>query len=176
MSHGHALSRPKQHLLRELAAWREETAQQRDLPRNWVAADRLLFQLAQSGPGTMAELAAVPGVDAKFAGRHGKALLARIADVRKQVGEESIWHTPRKLTAGERRFCDELARFIQECAERQQVAQSLIATRRDLEQLVRGDSEVALLQGWRRELVGAEVAQRVAEWRRSAGAGNAAAS
>lgn len=49
-------------VLRALAKWREETAMQRDLPRNWVVRDDAPAEIAQHGtPSYLAKRAACPG-------------------------------------------------------------------------------------------------------------------
>ena len=47
-----------------------------------------------------------------------------------------------------------LAAAVRRIAEQLQVAPEVLATRRDLLQLVNGDTDVPPLQGWRREVVG----------------------
>jgi ribonuclease D len=69
-----------QHLLREIAAWRERVAMRKDLPRPWIAKDGVIVSLAKAAPRDLSELAAVDGLPGAFArGEAGRSLLEAIA-------------------------------------------------------------------------------------------------
>ena len=69
-------------LAHELAAWREATAQQRDLPRSRVLRDELLLEIAAHAPRNAAELARSRGLGKGFAdGKFGTEILAVIERV-----------------------------------------------------------------------------------------------
>ena len=66
-------------VLREVAAWRERAAMDRDLPRGWVLKDESLIDLARRPPRTPEELAQGRFVSPKLAnGPDGRAVLACI--------------------------------------------------------------------------------------------------
>jgi ribonuclease D len=56
-------------VLRELAARREETAVQRDIPRGWVIKDPTLIEIARRAPSTIGALKDIRGLNAKEAER-----------------------------------------------------------------------------------------------------------
>jgi ribonuclease D len=63
-------------VLREVVAWREETAQRRNLPRNWVIRDDALVEISTHAPRNVADLSRVRGMHDNMAnGRDGKDLL-----------------------------------------------------------------------------------------------------
>jgi len=53
---GGQLKRRQQYFLRALAQWREQTAQQRDIPRNWVIRDDKLYDLVHKQPKSVKEI------------------------------------------------------------------------------------------------------------------------
>jgi ribonuclease D len=67
-------------VLREVAAWRESRAQDRDLPRNWVLRDEALVEIAAHRPETAEDLARTRGLGRGTAeGPLGRAILAAVA-------------------------------------------------------------------------------------------------
>ena len=71
-------------VLQALAAWRETEARRADKPRGWIVKDDVLVLLARSGPTTMGELSAIPGLTGKVIGRRGEQWLKLIADALRQ--------------------------------------------------------------------------------------------
>jgi ribonuclease D len=65
-------------VLQELANYRDELAQARDVPPFKVLGDKLLFSIAEAVPRSKAELEAVGGMSAKLMQRHGSKLLAAV--------------------------------------------------------------------------------------------------
>ncbi len=146
-------------VLRELAAWREEEAQRRDLPRNRVLKDESLMEIAAHAPRTVEELARSRGLSRSIAeGRQGAAILAAVrrglelpeADIpRPQARPE--------LPASIGPVVELLRVLLKAKCEQHGVAQKLVASAADLE-LIAADDEAAVpaLHGWRRELFGAD--------------------
>ena len=66
-------------ILRELAAWREEEARQRDWPRGHVLADNVLVTLAQRKPRDMAALSEIPDMPQTMPAAVTSDLLAAIS-------------------------------------------------------------------------------------------------
>jgi ribonuclease D len=154
---GATLSAAQQQVLRELAAWREETAQRRDLPRNWVAKDDVLIYLAQATPATRTELEKVRGLEAAVLKRHGEDILAAIARGR---GHEPrrLFRDTEPLSPAQIEMRERLQAAVRSRAAELDIREPVLATRRDLDGLVRGEREDnALLIGWRRQAIGEEL-------------------
>lgn len=69
-------------VVQALAAWRERTAREEDLPRNWVVRDDALIELARSPPGTRQDLRRLRGIGERTAQRHGDEILATVREVK----------------------------------------------------------------------------------------------
>lgn len=149
------LSAASQQVLRQLAGWREQQAQQRDIPRRWVLDDERLFRLAENQPQRPEQLAEA-GLSDKQVNRFGRELLdtvqGALATPREQWPEPVEQYLPSKQ---EKALAKQIREVIQACAERNEVDPALLAPRRDIERLARGKRDVAVLQGWRAELAGA---------------------
>jgi len=151
---GASLPPEAQPLLQDLVTWREHAAQQRDLPRNWIATDRQLADIAICQPATEAALAKVDGITTRFVQRNGGEVVAILKSFADRPTSKVIWDTYPPLSNSQRRLCDRLMAMARDAAESSSIATALLATRRDVEALVRGNTDIPLLTGWRRDLVG----------------------
>lgn len=152
----HRLPPAEQQILAELAEWRETEAMAVDRPRRWILSDDALVALARQQPADQSTLNNVQGLPHKTAARHADALLACIAAGQRRPAEVLAAHggppdgpTRRLIKTG----MDRLA----ERAEALGVAASAIASRHEVAALVHGERDGRLLNGWRRELAGADV-------------------
>jgi len=156
MKNGYQLDAAGQVRLRELCVWREQRARTLNLPRSWVVRDPLLLELARRAPSGSGALAAVEGMDAQTLERHG-AEIAALLERARRLPAAAVWTEPRLLTRPEAECCKRIMERVRECADRHAISAGLLATRRDVERLVLGDTDIPLLHGWRRELAGAGV-------------------
>ncbi|HEY1367940.1 MAG TPA: HRDC domain-containing protein, partial [Gaiellaceae bacterium] len=67
-------------LYRALAVWRRAQAAQQEVPAFHVLGNRTLDAIARARPGTLDELAAVPGIGPGKLDRYGEEVLATIAE------------------------------------------------------------------------------------------------
>ncbi len=144
-------------ILREVAAWREEEAQNRDLPRNRVLKDESLIEIAAHAPTTADELARSRGMQRGFAeGRMGQGLLAAVKRGIELPDAECPKPAPRiDLPAGLAPVIDLLRVLLKTKCEEHDVAQKLVANAEDLSLIAADDkADVPALSGWRREMFG----------------------
>ena len=144
-------------LLRELAAWREIAAQQRNLPRNRILRDEQVMEIAAHAPSTPADLARTRGLGKGFVeGRFGGEVLEVIRHAL-ALPEHAHPEAParRELPAGLGPLIDLLRVLLKLRCEEHGVAQKLVASAEDLELIAATDTaDVPALSGWRRELFG----------------------
>jgi len=145
-----------QQILRALAAFREQTAQARNLPRAWVLRDEVLFELARHAPQTHAELVSIRGLEDGARQRWGDGLLASI-----QAGQHAepvpLWERQLPPTPEQNALGKRLMETVRNVAREHELAPGVLATRRDIEKLVRGADPASVLRGWRAELLGAKL-------------------
>ncbi len=146
-------------VLRELAEWRESTAQSLDMPRQRVAKDDALLELAASLPKTVDDIKRSRIAKSLASGKYVEGVLEAVA--KGQTIPES--KCPRLEGGGGRddqapkALIDLLKLLLKTKAETHDVAQKLIASSDDIEAIALSDSSnVPALHGWRRELFGAD--------------------
>ncbi|HEX9811032.1 MAG TPA: ribonuclease D [Burkholderiales bacterium] len=152
---GNRLRVDAQPLLRALAAWRERTAKTRDRPRGWIAADAELIEIARMAPATVDALRTVPGITATTVNKHGEEIL-RVVRAAGDAAPELIWPTPDSPTQAQQDTARRMLERIKSLADAQSISPGIIATRRSVVELIR-HRRGPLAEGWRRELIGAEL-------------------
>ncbi len=146
-------------ILREVAAVRERMAQERDQPRNRILREEALIEIASHMPDNVEALARTRGLPRSIAhGKLGAALLGAVA-IGQAVPEEDCPRAVR-LNNGNRAagpIVDLLKVLLKLRCQQHDVAQKLVSNANDLERLAAGErSEINALQGWRREIFGAD--------------------
>lgn len=144
-------------VLRELAAWRELAAQQRNLPRNRIIRDESLLEIAAHIPTTTDELARTRGLGKSIAeGKFGAEILAAIGRaLAMPEGEHPPLPVKHDPPPGIGPLVDLLRVLLKLRCEENGVAQRLVANSDDLEMIAAADdAKVRALSGWRYELFG----------------------
>ena len=147
-------------LAQALAAWRERRAMDRNRPRGWILDDAVLREIVHRIPRGKAELAALPGMPEGVVRHSGDELLSIVESA-------PLPHPPPPLPRAERpdpsftALVKKLGGLTQAVAGELQLASEVLATRRDLEQVARGAPDAAVMQGWRREVIGVRLAAAI---------------
>lgn len=144
-------------VLQELAAWREQEAQSRDLPRSRVIKDDAIYEIAQQQPTTQATLGQLRTVPRGF--ERSRAASDILACVKRALAipKDELPRLPRSKPApnGNGAAVDLLKVLLKMTSETHGVASKIIATVDELEAIASDDSaDVPALTGWRRELFG----------------------
>lgn len=143
-------------IVQELAAFREEFAQNRNVPRNRVYKDDALVELASTKPSNMGDLGRSRLLLREA--RKGDIADGILAAVKAGLERpnDSLPVLPRekdKLQVNPA-LADLLRVLLKAKTESSGVASKLIATTSDLDQIAAGERDVAALSGWRREVFG----------------------
>jgi len=138
---------------RRLAEWREVTARRVDRPRQWIISDRALLEIASQRPTSLEALAAIPDLSAGFIRRQGRTVLALMTEAEQQPLPPDMRRLERPEPA-DQALVKRLSRVAARIAGELGIAPELLATRRELAQLLRGDRGIRPLQGWRAGVVG----------------------
>lgn len=147
-------------LLRDLAAWREQQAQQRDMPRMHVLNDDSLVEIVLQRPQNRQELLSMRVLRKPPHSADIEPILARIAASRNRTGGANppppqfvAWSSSSENNKSETEILKLLLKII---AEQHDVAQKLIATSDDLGKLAMDGekADIAAMRGWRFELFG----------------------
>ena len=137
-------------ILREVAAWREEEAQRRDLPRNRVLRDETLCEIAAHAPSDVEHLARCRGLSRSIAeNRQGAQILAAVKRGLELPASECPEPTPRRdLPSGIGPLIELLRVLLKMRCEDHDVAQKLIASADDLELIAADDGAEVPALAW----------------------------
>ena len=144
--------------LKEVAAWRERTAQRIDIPRQRLLRDEQLLEIASHAPKTTEDLAMTRGLGRGFAeGWQGRELMEAIERARQVPDAELPTRDkpPEQLRAPSA-VVDLLRTLLRVKAEQAGVAGRLVASADELDRLAAGKRDIAALRGWRREVFGGD--------------------
>ncbi len=145
-----------------VAAWRERTAIELDQTPRFVLSDLGVVGVAGSAPTTVEEIRALRGVDGRNL-RNGLAdeLLSVVAEAKGSTPSRApSSHVP-EMPAELRPAVPLVSAWVSQRARDLELETSLLATRSDLEDLLRGVPDARLTMGWRAELVGEPIRRLV---------------
>ncbi len=135
-----------------LAAWREDEAIRRNLPRQWIAKDNVLLEIARRLPASIGELESIEAVPAKLAARAGRKLLRAVAASAKDEGNYS---PPGGPSERQKALLKEMQARVAEKAKSLGLAAETVASRRELSAaVISGSRDTRLFNGWRRQVIG----------------------
>ena len=148
---------------REFAAWREVTAQTRNLPRKWVATDEQIVEACKREARTIDDLFMVRGLSGKLSTAEARTVARRMAQAFDSA--PSTWPKLDRSGRSEPNVdfqIDLMTALVRLRAKQNGVAFQTLASHDDMVRVARGyRDDVDLLRGWRRSLVGEELVDLV---------------
>lgn len=144
-------------VLMEVAAWREQEAQTRDVPRSRILKDDAIGDIATHAPTSLERLANLRSLPKGFEkSKWGQDIVAAVKrGLARDPSTLPKLDRPRNGANGAAATVELLKVLLRMTSERHAVASKIIATVDDLEQIAADDdADVGALRGWRRELFG----------------------
>ena len=144
-------------VLMEVAAWREEEAQRRDVPRSRVLKDEAIYEIAAQQPRDATALGALRTIPRGFErSRVAEDILAAVGRAL-AIPKKELPPVPRgrPQAEGSAAAVELLKVLLKLVCEAHGVAAKVVATVDELEQIASDDNaDVAAMKGWRGELFG----------------------
>jgi len=139
----------------QLAKWRELTARERNLPRNWLMKDDVLTDLAKQMPLSKGELKHIRGLSEGMVKSHGSAIVENISQS-KDKPPVPIDDSKRKvkLTPDQDAALDLLTAVAKIHARGLEINPAILAPRKSIEDLIKGNNDTSVMRGWRGQLIG----------------------
>ncbi len=140
---------------RALAAWREQRAVNSDKPRGWILSDKALLNMAEQNPTSLTALNGINDLPQGLIHHQGERLLNVITDANKAlasgtVSYEQIFPDRDKDKA----LLKKLSAIVRAEAEKLGIANEIVASKREIQALMRGEDNSRIINGWRNALIG----------------------
>ena len=138
-----------------LAQWRELTARERNLPRNWLLKDDVLTDLSKQMPLTTGELKHIRGLSDGMVKSHGNSIVKTINQGKDKPpippddGNRKV-----KLSPDQDAALDLLTAVAKIHARGLEINPTILAPRKSIEDLIKGNNDTAVMRGWRGQLIG----------------------
>lgn len=143
--------------LKAVAKWREEVAQERNVPRRRILKDDAIYELAQQRPTSLDGLARLRAVPRGFEKQpYARGLVEAIKAVT-ELPNNALPKLPKTKRSPESApaIAELLKVALKLVAEREGVAPRIIANAEELDTIaIHGEADVKAMSGWRRELFG----------------------
>jgi len=140
----------------QLATWREETAQERNIPVRHVLPDLAIVALAQKAPTDAVDVSKTRGMERRSVSKRDAAEIVRVIAAAKDMDPPQA--QPRKSSGGPdlRPAVTLIAAWMSQYADDMNLDPAMLGSRNDIEEFVRsGNSRLA--HGWRHDLVGSPI-------------------
>ena len=142
-------------IARYLCEWREQKAQQKNLPRRWIVKDDLIIDVARLKPSKLSDLDAIREVSEKFIQRYGDTLMRLVTTAQNTPPKDWPSHEAKNsLSTHQQALGDCLMALCRVFAEDNQIALATLATRKDIDNLITNRKNSRLSQGWRFDMAG----------------------
>ena len=154
-------------ILRAAAAWREEMAAKKDVPRQRILKDDYVVQVAMQLPETVEELLEVRGIQNQL-GREMMASLVEAMHTARMAPKDTFPQPEARekpMVAAQDACLDQLKLLLRQKAEDFHVVPRLVADKEELEAVVRGKlplEQAHFGHGWRYEIFGKAAADLLA--------------
>lgn len=143
-----------------VAAWREEKAIESDQTPRFILSDLGVVGIASSLPTTVEQLRSLRGVEGRNLRNHLAAEVLQVVEGAKDSSPQrpptsQVPELPHEL----RPAVPLISAWVTQRARELQLETAILATRSDLEALLRGIPNARLSSGWRAEIVGEPIRQ-----------------
>ncbi len=159
----HRLKSKQLAILSKLAAWREQLAVDKNLPRKWIAADNALVDIARQAPADPQKMQRIRSLPKEFISKHGQTMIKLVAEALQQPQED--WpQVPQRLKLDNEQaaIVDLMMAVVRHQASAHDISAGAITKRGELEQLLLGDDNLEITRGWRARLAGDHLKQLIA--------------
>ena len=152
--------------LDRIAVWRENYAQQNNIPRNRVMKDNVLVDIAKLLPTHISQLRNIDGMSERGIKKFGKKILAVVEEALDIKEEDLPVRMPGPLSGEEKTLAREIKTIISDIANQIDIPSEILLRRKELEKMARAlvisECEVhTYLDGWRKTVLAEPIKQIV---------------
>ena len=154
------LKNKNQHLAVKLATWREKTAIQMDLPRQWLLSDKSLIETAKKELVSLTRLESI-GIKNRYLKKSQLKQISKLVQQHKEniegVGKLKPKFNKNYKIHSDPNLLEKLSKIISVKAKELNIFPEVLAGKKDLLALNQKNSNSKLLTGWRKKAIGAEL-------------------
>ena len=154
------LKNKNQYLAVKLATWREKTAIQMDLPRQWLLSDKSLIETAKKELVSLTRLESI-GIKNRYLKKSQLKQISKLVQQHKEniegVGKLKPKFNKNYKIHSDPYLLEKLSKIISVKAKELNIFPEVLAGKKDLLALSQKNSDSKLLTGWRNKVIGAEL-------------------
>ncbi len=155
-----SLKNKNQHLAVTLATWREQTAMQMDLPRQWVLSDQSLIETAKKEPASLVQLENI-GIRNRYLQKPElKQILKLVKQYKektKEMGKLKPKFNKNYKIHFDTNLLEKFSKVVAKKANELKIFPEVLAGKKDLLAMIQEKSNAKLLTGWRKKIIGSEL-------------------
>ena len=137
-----------------IAEWREGRAIIKNLPRKWVLSDKVLLDIVTSKIQEINDLRKIKNLSASVINHSGEEIL-NLLKAASNNNEQYI--AKLKITEQQRKTVTEMSNIIKEESQKLNIYPEILASKKELKSLVRGNLNSRVSDGWRKNIVGSKL-------------------
>jgi ribonuclease D len=147
-----------------LCRWREDMAQDKNVPRNRIMKEHAIMSIALLNPTHIAQLRPIEGFTDRMLRTNGEAILALVAKANDLAEDELPEPVARPLGSEDREVLAALKNKVEQVAAELDLPTEILVRKKDYESIVNSLKKGELLMpktltGWRKPLVGDALAE-----------------
>ena len=143
---------------RALATWREKRAVDSNKPRQWIIGDKALLELVTENPASEQAVQGLRELPGGLARSQGRKLLNVLGAANDAFAKGDIQIDQQEIDIDrEKALSKPMGKLVRATAEKLGIAAEVLASKRDINAIIRGTNNARALQGWRRDIVGEEL-------------------
>lgn len=145
-------------LLKKLSRWREDLAQDKNLPRNRVLKESAVYSIAQKMPRHISMLRGFEGMNERMIRAYGATIIDAVSEVVDMPDEALPEQVERPLVADERKTLEDMKSLVATAADTLAIPSELLMRKKDYEHIIvsgrKGEPGLPEnLKGWRKPYV-----------------------
>lgn len=143
---------------KKIAHWREQVAIDKNRPRRWILADDIIIAIAQLLPTDVSQLQTVATLTKATIENSGKQILKAVKDALELSDTElPVTVKSKRLSPDQEIIADLLMTQLKLSANQQNISPTNVASKKDIEKMIIGETDIPLLKSWRYQIAGQQI-------------------
>lgn len=150
----HKLTRRQLSIAREICAWREHKAKDRDIPRQHVISDSVVVELCRLAPKNPSAFSEIRWAHSLSKRDREELVAAILCGLSADPADYPLAKRPKKPAASKEAVINLMSALVRVISERENIAAHYLADKSDLLDFINDRDSSYIMQGWRKEILG----------------------